>query len=490
MMNRILKLQSTRCAVALARRAAAAGLASLFGPGFAAAAGPGWNESIVGFETHRMVGEPGTGSLWTAEATRSNVFYAGEQVVLHCLTRTTKTNPAKDLPNYTFQFLRLPPGASTPQVLLSSELAVSKMKMDSPAFGATVRMVEIQTLHSTGTYQFGCRILADDDDPKDNGPKWQSVTVLPKQPGLAGLFPVPAPDIVHPVAGQKITPDPSAPLRIKVRVPVAPFGGKPSLIEYAKASVESEKWQLEIVRLGQGMQKGFETTVGKFEGKLEASEFVTDPLSWPWFEKAGGAGRYAARVRFAQIAATSLQQVYAGPSARVEFEIMAPVVLDAKSAAPAHQPVLATGGNRVGAPVGVQRGDPSPTPGREPIEARAPRPATPSDTTRSQLPAVQAAAPVGTPTARAAPNWGALNSPATGAAPPPVMNPRAEPPVATSAASRASAPMGVAGELAAMSCAAGAGGLRFACATRAGFDRCEALRRERKVERCTLGEGR
>jgi hypothetical protein len=44
---------------------------------------------------------------------------------------------------------------------------------------------------------------------------------------------------------------------------------------------------------------------------------------------------------------------------------------------------------------------------------------------------------------------------------------------------------GVARELAAVSCSANAG-LRFSCATRAGFDRCEALKRERRVEQCSL----
>lgn len=58
------------------------------------------------------------------------------------------------------------------------------------------------------------------------------------------------------------------------------------------------------------------------------------------------------------------------------------------------------------------------------------------------------------------------------------------------APARTIAPTGIAGELAAVSCTAGPGGLRFSCATREGFDRCEALRRERKVERCTFGEVR
>lgn len=44
---------------------------------------------------------------------------------------------------------------------------------------------------------------------------------------------------------------------------------------------------------------------------------------------------------------------------------------------------------------------------------------------------------------------------------------------------------GVARELAAVSCSAIAG-LRFSCATRAGFERCEALRREHRVEQCSL----
>lgn len=45
-------------------------------------------------------------------------------------------------------------------------------------------------------------------------------------------------------------------------------------------------------------------------------------------------------------------------------------------------------------------------------------------------------------------------------------------------------------ELAALSCTAATDGLRFACTTRAGLERCEALRREQKVARCTLAERR
>lgn len=45
---------------------------------------------------------------------------------------------------------------------------------------------------------------------------------------------------------------------------------------------------------------------------------------------------------------------------------------------------------------------------------------------------------------------------------------------------------GAARELAALSCSIGLGGLRFSCATRAGFDRCEALRAQRRVEQCAL----
>jgi hypothetical protein len=45
-------------------------------------------------------------------------------------------------------------------------------------------------------------------------------------------------------------------------------------------------------------------------------------------------------------------------------------------------------------------------------------------------------------------------------------------------------------ELIAVSCSAGLGGLRFNCATRAGFERCEALRAQRQVEHCALNERR
>lgn len=45
-------------------------------------------------------------------------------------------------------------------------------------------------------------------------------------------------------------------------------------------------------------------------------------------------------------------------------------------------------------------------------------------------------------------------------------------------------------DLAAIGCTAPQGGLRFTCATRTAYDRCEAIRQQRKVEQCTLVERR
>jgi hypothetical protein len=46
-------------------------------------------------------------------------------------------------------------------------------------------------------------------------------------------------------------------------------------------------------------------------------------------------------------------------------------------------------------------------------------------------------------------------------------------------------------ELVSASCTrSDAGGLRFNCTTRAGFDRCESMRRQRQVEHCALALAR
>jgi hypothetical protein len=115
-------------------------------------------------------------------------------------------------------------------------------------------------------------------------------------------------------------------------------------------------------------------------------------------------------------------------------------------------------------------------------------PAVQSPALRPQLSATQApAASARAPASAATPNWGSMNR-ETGPAPAAASS-AAVPALAANAGSPAAADA-IARELANVFCSAGRGGLRFSCATRAGFDRCEALRRERKVERCAFDERR
>jgi hypothetical protein len=103
-------------------------------------------------------------------------------------------------------------------------------------------------------------------------------------------------------------------------------------------------------------------------------------------------------------------------------------------------------------------------------------------------PSVQSAPTVArTPVPAATPNWGSTSRQAVAVTPPAPAADAPAPRTNTALVARAITP---ARELAALSCTAAPGEGRFACATRAGFDRCEALRRERKVERCTLVERR
>jgi hypothetical protein len=91
------------------------------------------------------------------------------------------------------------------------------------------------------------------------------------------------------------------------------------------------------------------------------------------------------------------------------------------------------------------------------------------------------------PVPAATPNWSSTNRQAVAVTPPAPAAAAPAPRADTVLVARAITP---ARELAALSCTAAPGEGRFTCATRAGFDRCEALRRERKVERCTLAERR
>jgi hypothetical protein len=114
----------------------------------------------------------------------------------------------------------------------------------------------------------------------------------------------------------------------------------------------------------------------------------------------------------------------------------------------------------------------------------------------SQLPAVQAPqpaarAPSGAATS-AAPNWGAIGQAGT-QQPAAVGALRAPAPAPAAAPAQVAVAPGVAAvqrDLAAASCNAAGATLRFTCTTRAGFDRCESMRKQNRVEQCTLNERR
>ena len=111
-----------------------------------------------------------------------------------------------------------------------------------------------------------------------------------------------------------------------------------------------------------------------------------------------------------------------------------------------------------------------------------PPPPPPSSTIRTDPAplAGRAAAPLSSP-----PSMPILApAPSAARAPPP-------PPPTTVVASAAAASIAATQrELAVVACTSPQGGLRFTCPTRVGYDRCEALRRERRVEQCTLFERR
>jgi|GEM_PF-2606338 len=101
-----------------------------------------------------------------------------------------------------------------------------------------------------------------------------------------------------------------------------------------------------------------------------------------------------------------------------------------------------------------------------------------------QAPPAPARAPSGP--GASAPDWGAVGQ-STSRLPPPAASTttRVPPPVAILPAVAA-----IQRDLAAVSCQPDTGPTRFSCATRAGFERCESMRRQRKVEQCSLVERR
>jgi hypothetical protein len=51
-------------------------------------------------------------------------------------------------------------------------------------------------------------------------------------------------------------------------------------------------------------------------------------------------------------------------------------------------------------------------------------------------------------------------------------------------------PSRIGAELARVRCTAGAGGLRFLCTSREGFERCESMRTRREVDTCVFNGAR
>jgi len=168
--------------------------------------------------------------------------------------------------------------------------------------------------------------------------------------------------------------------------------------------------------------------------------------------------------------------------------IVAPQRLPSPAQTGALPPPVPSSLPAVQSPAGPARGPSSTLPAVQVPVARTQLPAVQPPAVQTQLPAVQApASPTGrAPAPGAAPNWGALGG-AAGASPPQSAVTAPSPLAGNPAAAASDA---ITRELAAASCSAGAGGLRFSCTTRAGFARCEALRRERRVEQCTLNERR
>jgi len=137
----------------------------------------------------------------------------------------------------------------------------------------------------------------------------------------------------------------------------------------------------------------------------------------------------------------------------------------------------------VGTKAGAGASDPSSAGGKVGPGAGAP---TGGGTAMRAAPTMQpSAGSVATPATTS--ERGALSTPSTHAAPSAAGGQRAQATLAggSSTVVPVTATGGVARELAAVSCSATAE-LRFSCATRAGFDRCETLRRQQKVEQCTL----
>ena len=148
--------------------------------------------------------------------------------------------------------------------------------------------------------------------------------------------------------------------------------------------------------------------------------------------------------------------------------------------APARSTLDWGGSARVGATPAPASAAASPEPTQPPLRW------APPPTARAPSPA--AAIPASPPARAPSPAATAPTPPAR--APTPVASTPVTPPAPASTVAIASAAAASAAaterDLAAVGCKSPQGGLRFTCATRTGFDRCEAMRRQRKVEQCTL----
>jgi len=135
-----------------------------------------------------------------------------------------------------------------------------------------------------------------------------------------GTFKSPAPVIEAPTKGAQFALEPGAALKLRIRLPNAPFANAANIVAFAAASPEVESWHIDVLRRGPGAS---EDEASAYAGPLTALQFgekVGRRLTTEWFEQHGGAGPYRIRAYLSQQVASGLQQ---GPAASVDFDVVA-----------------------------------------------------------------------------------------------------------------------------------------------------------------------
>jgi hypothetical protein len=277
---------------------------------------PGWNLQVEFFDTGISIPAGGDVGWLVADETITDVFTEGELIIAYCQYQYAAVKNPKSFMPFTVTY------RMDGQVVDVEKVTKYEQQHATP-LGAFLAP-------SAGNHLIECRLDVADANSSDNV-KTRAITVKAKKPGIAGDLPAPAPEFLQPQPGQKFWQTAGSRVVLTASVPNEPFGTNnhdpgdhdfSNFFEYSKATIQTEQWHLEVVRIGSGPNSGAEAKVASYAGNLIGLQFAHA------VDVALPVGRYAARAWLTQQVTAGLR---VGPNSRVEFDVLAPATVQQPS---------------------------------------------------------------------------------------------------------------------------------------------------------------